>query len=170
MLFAGGRNWFGSNFSLRAVLTLSHYRLFVVWAFLAGGYFYVLLTALTLTVPLRWLRGLLHLLSMASCVMLGYAVFIPYLPDAIPRWAALHVALAAGSCVVVMLALLLLLVYFRRWRLLAVWAGIAAVSALLLAIGGRVTSALEVFFCLSAARLLYRLWATQTSPEKEDHP
>lgn len=157
-MFAGGGNWFGTNFSLRAVLGPDSYRAFVLWAFLAGGYFYVLLTALALTVPARRLRWSVHALAMTACVMLGYAVFIPYLPDEIPHWASLHVVLSAGACVVVMTALLLLLVYFRHWHLLAVWGIIVAVSGVLFIIGGRVTSALEVFFCLSASGLLRRFW------------
>ena len=67
--------------------------------------------------------------------------------------------LSAGACVVVMGALLLLLVYFRHRKLLALWGGIVIVSGILLFLGGRVTSALEVFFCLSAGRLLRSLWA-----------
>jgi len=141
------------------VLSLSHYRAFVIWAVLTGGYFYVMLTGLTLTVARTGLRRSLHALSMAACVMLGYAALIPYLPEEIPRWAELHVVLSAGACVVVMGALLLLLVYFRHRKLLALWGGIVIVSGILLFLGGRVTSALEVFFCLSAGRLLRSLWA-----------
>lgn len=158
MLFAGSGNWFATNFSLRAVLSLEHYRAFVVWSVLAGGYFYVLLTGLALNICARWLRRSVHAVAMTSCVMLGYAVFIPYLPDQIPRWVTLHVVLAAGACVMVMGGLLLLLLYFRERRLLALWGVIAGVSGILLAVGGQVTSALEVFFCLSAGGLLRILW------------
>ena len=140
------------------MLSLRHYKSFVVWAVLAGGGYYVPLTALALRVERPWLRRSLHAAAMAACVMLGYSVFIPYLPEEIPRWATLHVVLAAGACVVVMGALLALLVCFRAWKLLALWGGIVIVSGILLAVGGRVTSALEVFFCLSVGELLRNLW------------
>lgn len=128
------------------------------WAVLAGGYFFVLLTRLTLTIPVRRLRWLLHVLILTACVSLGYAVLIPYLPEDIPRWASLHVALAAGSSVLLMAALLALLLSLRYWSLLWVWGCVTAVCAILFMTAGMVTTALEVFFTISAALLTRSIW------------
>jgi len=122
------------------------------------GYFYVLLVRLALRVPCAPLRRGVFLLTLAACVSLCYAVFIPYLPDMIPRWAVLHVVLAAGSCVLLLAAMLLLLLYWREWSLLRVWMAMNGGYGVLFLWGGMVTSALEVFFVISAALLLRSLW------------
>ena len=118
----------------------------------------MLLVGVTVGVGRPWLRRGVYALSMAACVLLGYAAFIPYLPEELPGWAALHVAAAAGACVCVMAALLLLLVWAREWALLKCWVFIVLTSGALFLLGGRVTSALEVFFCLAAGGLLRNLW------------
>ncbi|MCI9264863.1 MAG: hypothetical protein HFF06_09830, partial [Oscillospiraceae bacterium] len=46
LLFAGSLRWFSSNFSVIAVTGEDHYRGFVYWGLLAGGYFLVMLTRL----------------------------------------------------------------------------------------------------------------------------
>ena len=51
LLFAGGVQWFGTNFSVIAVTGPDHYRGFIYWGVLAGGYFLVLLNALAATLP-----------------------------------------------------------------------------------------------------------------------
>lgn len=89
---------------------------------------------------------------------------MPYLPDNFPRFAKLHVLLAALACVLLMLALLAVCLACRReelegWRYhLRDWGGIVFFSGVLFAAGGMVTSALEVFFTISAALLARRLW------------
>ena len=137
---------------------LGFYRGFVIWAVLTMGYFYVLLTRLALTVPCAALRRAVFLLTLSACLSLSYSVFIPYLPQEIPRWAALHVVLAAGSCVLLLAALLLLLLYWRYWGLLRVWLMLNGCYGLLFLWGGMVTSALEVFFVISAELLLRTVW------------
>lgn len=158
LIFAGRGAWFSTNFSVRAVLSPGFYRLFVLWAFLAMGYFYVLLVRLALRVPRTGVRRAVFLLTLTACVSLGYSVFIPYLPTDIPGWAKLHVFLAAGSCVLLLAALLLLLMYWREHRLLRVWLALNGCYGVLFALGGMVTTALEVFFILSAALLVRSLW------------
>ena len=122
------------------------------------AYFYVMLTRLALRVPHPWVRRSVFALSLAACVSLGYSVLIPYLPDQIPLWAKLHVFLAAGSCVLLLAALLILLVYWKNWRLLKVWLALNLCYGMLFLLGGMVTSALEVFFTLSAALLIRSFW------------
>ena len=95
---------------------------------------------------------------------LGYALAIPYLPDYFPRFAALHVGLAAGACALLMLALLVILLILRRQRperygrLLIAWGLIVLGSAVLFLIPRMVSSALEVFFTISAALLARKLY------------
>lgn len=135
-----------------------YYRKFVFWGLCSMGYFYVLLTRLALRVPRPWVRRSVFVLALTACVSLGYAMFIPYLPDQIPNWAKLHVFLAAGSCVVLLAALLILLAHWRNRRLLKLWLGLNLCYGVLFLLGGMVTSALEVFFTLSAALLTRSLW------------
>lgn len=147
-----------TNFSHRAVLGLEHFRCFLYWGVVITAYFFVLLVRLALLVPRPWLRRSVFALTLCACITLGYSLLIPYLPEDIPRWASLHVFLAAGSCVILMGALLLLLLHFRLWKLLLVWGGIILICALLFFRAGMVTSALEVFFTISSALLTRSLW------------
>ena len=134
--FAGSTEWFGSNFSIIAVTGWDRYQGFLYWGLLAGGYFFVV----------------------------GYALAIPYLPDYFPRFAALHVGLAAGACALLMLALLvLLLALYRSWpeqhgRLLVIWGLIVLGCAALFLIPGMVSTALEVFFTISTVLLVRKLY------------
>lgn len=172
LLFAGSVEWFGTNFSVIAVTGEDHYWGFVYWGVLAGGYFAVMLTKLALILPRLWQRIAVCLLTLLACLALGYALAIPYLPDDFPGFASLHVVLAAGACVLLMLALLLvlLLLYRRgpeRYRpLLVRWGLIAGGSGLLFLLTGMVSSALEVFFTITAALLTRRLWLTAEEERK----
>ena len=161
--FAGSSDWFRSNFSILAVVSPEDYRKFVFWGACSMGYFYVLLARLALRVPHPWARRSVFLLALTACVSLGYAMLIPYLPDQIPGWAKLHVVLAAGSCVVLLAAVLILLLYWRKWNLLKIWLALNLCYGILFLSAGMVTSALEVFFTLSAALLLRSLWLSAPS-------
>ena len=160
------------QFSVIAVTGEDHYWGFVYWGVLAGGYFAVMLTKLALILPRLWQRIAVCLLTLLACLALGYALAIPYLPDDFPGFASLHVVLAAGACVLLMLALLLvlLLLYRRgpeRYRpLLVRWGLIAGGSGLLFLLAGMVSSALEVFFTITAALLTRRLWLTAGEERK----
>ena len=166
MLFAGSVEWLGTNFSVIAVTGKDHYWGFVYWGALSGGYFAVMLTKLALILPRLWQRSAVCLLALLACLALGYALAIPYLPDDFPGFASLHVVLAAGACVLLMLALLLVLLSLYRdspenYRLLLVrWGLIVGGSGLLFLLAGMVSSALEVFFTITAALLTRRIWLT----------
>ena len=164
LLFAGSVRWFGSNFSVIAVAGPDHYRGFVWWGVLAGGYFFVMLSGLAFALPSRRERALVRLLAACALLSLSYALAIPYLPAYFPRYAVLHVALAAGACALLMADLLVVLLALRqqegqRWRgpLLA-WGLIALGSAVLFLVPMMVSTALEVFFTISAALLTRRVW------------
>lgn len=166
LLFAGSVEWLGTNFSVIAVTGKDHYWGFVYWGALAGGYFAVMLTKLALILPRLWQRSAVCLLALLACLALGYALAIPYLPDDFPGFASLHVVLAAGACVLLMLALLLVLLSLYRdspenYRLLLVrWGLIVGGSGLLFLLAGMVSSALEVFFTITAPLLTRRIWLT----------
>lgn len=169
LLFAGSVKWFSTNFSVIAVAGADHYRGFLYWGILAGSYFFVMLTKLALLLPRSWARLAVQLPTIAACLSLAYALAIPYLPDLFPKYAVLHVALAALSCVLVMITLLVLLLPLRRKnprryrRLLLTWGLIAAGCAVIFFMGGMVTSALEVFFTITTVLLVRRLWLTRQS-------
>ena len=164
LLFAGSVRWFGTNFSVLAVTGPDHYRGFIYWGVLAGGYFLVLLNALAVVLPSRWAGGTVRLLAAAACLCLAYALAIPYLPALFPRDAVLHVLLAALASALLMAALLLIILTLRRrdpsrWsRPLRDWALIAAGCGGLFLSPRMVSTALEVFFTVTAALLARRLW------------
>ena len=163
LLFAGSVQWFGTNFSVTAVTGPDHYRGFIYWGVLAGGYFFVLLNRLASALPALWERVCARLLAACAVLCLAYALAIPYLPAYFPKYAALHVVLAASACVLLMLDQLFIILVLRR-KDPARWAGplracwwIAAGCAVLFLIPKMVSTALEVFFTISAALLARRL-------------
>lgn len=170
LLFAGSVTWLGTNFSVLAVTGKGHYRGFVLWGLLAGVYFLVMLMKLTATLSGVWRRGGLYFLILTACGSLGYAILIPYLPDQFPRYARLHVMLAFSACVLVMAALLVVILSCRRedkagyGPLLWAWLAIAVGCGLLFALAGMVSSALEVFFTISATLLVRSLWLRRNPP------
>lgn len=166
LLFAGSVRWFGTNFSVTAVTGPDHYRGFICWGVLAGGYFFVMLSKLAFTLPARWERGLARLLSACAALALAYTLAIPYLPAYFPKYAALHVALAAGSGVLLMADLLFIILVHRsrdpeRWAgAMRLWRGTVLGCAVLFLIPRMVSTALEVFFTISAALLARKVWLT----------
>lgn len=167
LLFAGSVEWFGTNFSVIAVTGPDHYRGFLWWGILAGGYFFVMLNRLAAPLPRRWARVWVRLLALCAVLALSYALAIPYLPRYFPKYAALHVALAAGACVLLMVNLQFIILFYRR-RDPERWAGavrfcwfMAAGCVLLFLIPRMVSTALEVFFTISAAWLTRKVWLLQ---------
>jgi len=164
LLFAGSVKWFGTNFSVLAVTGPDHYRGFFCWGLLAGGYFFALLLDLAHTLPTRRGRFALRTLTLTAIFCLTAALAIPYLPALAPRWAKLHVVLAFFACVILMLAFFLILLRCRRENatacrgLFSAWWAIAVVSAALFSLCGMVSSALEVFFTISASLLARKIW------------
>lgn len=173
LLFAGGRGWFQTNFSLLAVKGETYYYGFLLWGLLVGGYFLVVMCSLITTLRGGWLRRLLFSLIAAACACLVYGAAIPYLPALFPRYARLHVGLAFGACVLVMAALLVILLGCygdergKYLPFLLCWSAIAAVSLLLLMVFGMVSSGLEVFFTLAMAFLLRAIWIERVEYREE---
>ena len=106
----------------------------------------------------------MRLLAVCAVLSLAYALAIPYLPRYFPKYAALHVVLAAGACVLLMVDLQFIMLVFRRQDPVR-WAGAMRFCwcmiigcAVLFLLPGMVTTALEVFFTISAALLARRIW------------
>ena len=156
LVFAGSRAWFGTNFSVLAVTGEGHYRGFLLWGLLAGACYAALLGPVTAALSGFWLRAGVTLILMLAEGCLAWAVLIPYLPERLPRYARLHVALAMAACVLLMGAMLGLILCRRR-GLLPAWLAVAGGSGALLVLGGMVTTALEVFFTLTSLWLARRL-------------
>ena len=164
LLFAGSITWFGTNFSVIAVTGRDHYRGFFLWGLLAGSFFLVVMVRVIHRLPGFWGKLPLYVLTWLAVAALAYTLMIPYLPENWPGYAALHVVLAAGSCVLLMVDMLLVLLRrcvrdWKGWRgCLLAWAGIALGSGLIFLMGGMVTSALEVFFTITATLLLRSMY------------
>ena len=164
LLFAGSVQWFGTNFSVIAVTGPDHYRGFIYWGVLAGGYFFVMLNKLAALLPRGWMRLGVRLLAVCAVLSLAYALAIPYLPQYFPKYAALHVVLAAGACALLMVALQFIILVMSR-KDPARWSGprrmcwvMVVGCAVLFLIPRMVSSALEVFFTISAALLARKMW------------
>ena len=164
LLFAGSVTWFGTNFSVLAVTGENHYRGFLLWGLLAGGYFMVLLWSLAGTLPGRLIRCTVRLLLLGSCLCLGVGLPLPYLPELLPHVARTHTAMIMTACVGMMGVLLMLLLSFCRedrepfCPLLRGWILIVAVCVALFVPVGMISTALEVFFTLSTTLLVRKLW------------
>ena len=165
LLFAGSVKWFSTNFSVLAVTGADHYRGFLVWGLLAGAYFSAVLLSLAATLVKPWQRRGAYLLLLLAVLCLGTGLPLPYLPAHYPQVSRLHILLVFSACVWLMGALVWLLLSFRREegggyrRLLGAWWAIVAGCGGLFALAGIISTALEVFFTLSAAQLtrgLYR--------------
>jgi len=128
----------------------------------------VVLTAYFLVVMILICRTLERHRTVAAivvlaCLALAGALLLPYAPEAFPTAAQLHVVLAFSACALLMLALLLVLLRCRRQSvsyagLIWVWLIIVLVSGALFAVAGKVSSALEVWFVITAALLVRSLW------------
>ena len=163
LLFAGSVKWFSTNFSVLAVTGANHYRGFLIWGLLAGMYFLVTLGCLASTLKRTWQRRGAYLLLAAGGICLAAGLPLPYLPARYPQVSQLHTLLLFSACVWMMGALLWLLLSFQREeggydRLIWAWCGIAAGCGVLFVLAGIISTALEVFFTLSAAQLVRRLW------------
>lgn len=160
LLFPHDTHWFTSNFSVIAAMP-DQWLWFVIWGVLVAGYSAAVLGKIIRTLPRRPMAWTLLILAL---VLLSQALLIPYLPALYPFFAFLHVVYAFLACL--LLSACVLLVVRRLWRENPAlygryfrWcAAIAAVSALLFALTGIITSALEIFFVIAMTLLLRRLW------------
>lgn len=160
ILFVSGTNWFETNFSVIGNVA-GREEAFVLWGLIVGLYFYYCLRKIIRRMPepprFQWLISL-------ALLLLVFAVTTPYLPETLPLKSFLHIIFAFMASVCLILALFFILLKLAEadrkaygpW--LAVLAVIVIISAILLILVGIVSSALEIFFTLSATLLVYRLY------------
>lgn len=166
LLFAGNEEWFRTNFSVLAVSGSEYYCSFLIWAVVTAIYFGVILVLLTECLPGACRCGVLTLLG-AALVSLTFGVPLPYLPERFPGLSKIHIFLCFATGVWMMAALLVIILgQYRKNRnryasMLRRWWYAAAGSGILFLISGMVSSAMEIYFVLSAALLCRRLYQLQ---------
>ena len=137
---------------------------FAGWAVLVGGYLALTLTGVCRTLP-RPSRA--YGLVLTACLAFTATVILPYLPRQRPRAARAHVLLSFGASILILTAVLLVVLQCRqadRRRYngyLYGWLVTALVSAVLFFAAGKVTGGLEVWFVLTTAGLVRRLWLSR---------
>lgn len=163
LLFVKGTNWFTSNLSVIGSWPTRRAAFFML-GILIGLYHYQVVKKLLVYLPRHiWESRLLS----AAFLLLLLAVTIPYLPDAFPFQAFLHVAFAFISSIFLALCL-----YMVLWRLSALShrAGrllrpyrismvcITIISFGLLIAAGIISTALELFFIIATTILVQKLY------------
>ena len=166
LLFAGSSGWFDTNFSVLAVSGPERYQSFLLWGVVTAGYFGVLLIRVIVALsPAR--RIAVRILLGAALFQLMLGILLPYLPERFPRLSTVHIVLCFSTSVSVMSALLVtILELYRRERerylpVLRCWWRIVVGSGILFFLAGMVSSALEIYFVLSAVLLCRRLYQLQ---------
>lgn len=163
LLFASGTDWFASNLSV--IGNWPDRRLaFAGLGLVIGIYFHMVLNRLMVHLPRH---GKESLLLNAAFLLLVMAVATPYLPRQVPFQAFLHVVFAFLSAVSLLFCL------YRILWLLSATSGdarrllkpyritlllITLFSGCLLLSAGIVSSALEIFFILTATIMVQRLY------------
>lgn len=163
-LFAINSDWFRTNFSVLGNIA-GRKEAFVLWGLIVGIYFFFILRRIIRHMPQKPAAGWLVYLAL---VLLDFAVTTPYLPEQMPLKASLHIVFAflAAACLTVCLFLIVLRLYqtaeaenkavYRMY--LAGLAVIVLISAFLFVLAGIVSSALEIFFTVSATLMAYRMY------------
>lgn len=159
ILFTKGYNWLTTNFSVIGNL-FDKKLAFITWGILVGLYFYLIFRKLR---SLTALGTVCSKLIPAALILLFCAVTTPYLPEKFPLKSFLHIIFAFVSTVL-LLTFLLIVIWNqykrfpgRYFRYLAGWAAIIAVSVILLAAAGIISSALEIFITITTVILSDRL-------------
>ncbi|KMW16814.1 hypothetical protein [Enterocloster citroniae] len=159
ILFTRGYNWFTTNFSVIGNL-IDRKLAFFLWGVMVGVYYYMIYRAIRKQIRLK---PLATRLLPAALLLLFCAVTTPYLPEQLPLKSFLHIIFAFVSTV--LLLVFLALVSWsqypsapRAYRpFLLGLAVIVVVSAVLLAVAGIVSSALEIFLTVTTVILSSRL-------------
>ncbi len=163
LLFVKGTNWFTSNLSVIGSRPTRRTAFFLLGVIM-GIYYYEVLKKLLVYLPRHiWENRLLA----SALLLLLLAVTTPYLPDSVPVQAFLHVVFAFLSSVFLALCLFLVLwrlsalspsarYFLRPYRISMV--GITVISAVLLAVAGIISTALEIFFIIATTILVQKLY------------
>lgn len=159
VLFTRGYGWLTTNFSVIGNL-LDKKHSFFLWGVTVGVYFW--LTDRRIKSHLS-LGPVISRLIPAALALLFCAITTPYLPEELPLKSFLHIIFAFISTV--LLLLYLAAVAWDRSRLdparfrpfLAALAAIVLVSAVLFAVAGIISSALEIFITITTVVLSDRI-------------
>lgn len=168
LLFAWKTDWFTMNFSVLGNLS-SRKNMFLLWGIIVGFYFYYVLKNIIKGLPRNKKE---KAVSKTALFFLCLAVLTPYLPDAHPFPAVLHVIFSFLASIFLIICL-----YMIIWKLycmnqevyrnfLVCLNVITSMSFLLFTLAGIVSTALEVFFVLSSTILLQRLYLKVTARKK----
>lgn len=175
ILFAQDSNWFTSNFSVIGS-QIGRQEEFILWGLIVGGYFFRCLQKILAvnSVPdspkaenpkiLNHRKSASTYLLFLALALLTFAITTPYLPRQLPFWSVLHVisAFCSAVCLVLVMSLTIWNLYQKDKKqyqpFLIGLAGIVSCSVILLWLCGIVSSALEIFFTISSAVLVQRLY------------
>lgn len=166
ILFAQNSNWFTSNFSVIGN-QIERQEEFILWGLLVGIYFFRNLLKISRSVPDEKTSAPQRTWPLFLALsLLTLAVTTPYLPQRLPFISFLHVIFAFFSAVFLILSMFLIVWNLyrtnkKRYRPFLFWlTGIVLCSAALLWLCGIVSSALEIFFVISSALLVQKLYET----------
>ena len=157
--FVQGSNWFTTNFSVLGS-GLAKQNAFAFWGLLVGIYFFIILEIISKYLVLSPKETFFIPLAL---LLLTCAITTPYLPGQFPFKSFLHVIFAFLSAVCLAFFLILVVWKLHRARPGQFWPyslGLALIiffGLILLIAAGIVSSALEIFFTLSATLFCRRL-------------
>ena len=157
--FVQGSNWFTTNFSVLGS-GLAKQNAFAFWGLLVGIYFFIILEIISKHLVLSPKETFFIPLAL---LLLTCAITTPYLPGQFPFKSFLHVIFAFLSAVCLAFFLILVVWKLHRARPGQFWPyslGLALIiffGLILLIAAGIVSSALEIFFTLSATLFCRRL-------------
>ena len=160
--FVQDSNWFTTNFSVIGN-KIGREEEFILWGLIVGIYFFwslrQIVTRMIISPGHTWLIPL-------ALILLSCAVTTPYLPEKLPLKSHLHLLFAflAAICLLVCLGRILWVLYLtnqEKYRpYLIGLTGIIFLSLLLFLIAGIISSALEIFFTITLALMVRRLYLT----------
>jgi len=158
ILFTRGYGWFTTNFSV--IGNIDKKLAFLIWGILVGWYFYLIDRKIKASMPTGRIGP--HMIP-AALVLLFCAITTPYLPEELPFKAFLHIVFAFLSAV--LLLVYLFMIIWNQYRrdpqsYISYLIGLVIIttgSAILLAIVGIVSSALEIFVTITTVIMALRL-------------
>ncbi|MDD3243999.1 MAG: hypothetical protein PHD32_09785 [Eubacteriales bacterium] len=170
LLFASRANLLTSTMSIIGN-SLGHFRGLVIWG-VCSAVFFLVFTGY-LFVLTRFTNRRVARMLLLSCAMLVATVLVPFLPEVMPGWAALHNTLAMAAPVLMVVVMYLFVFYLQKVdrhiykRAILFLSGVVAASAAVMFLVG-ISSLLEVVFSLSMCVFLFCLLVWVLRSKKVD--